>query len=66
MPSSVIAHMDYNTETQTLRVTYVSGNVYDYKQVPKKVYQHLKAAPSKGKYLNEQIKGHFEFEKIED
>ena len=64
MPSSVVAHIYYNEETSVLRVTYQSGSVYDYKDVPLREYKHMKAAVSKGKYLNERIKGHYAFEKI--
>ena len=64
MPSSVILHMNYVPLTRTLRIVYVSGSVYDYKDVPEEVYQEMKKAPSKGVYLNEKIKTRFEFEKI--
>jgi hypothetical protein len=64
MPSSVIAAMKYYPGTSVLRVIFVSGIVYDYKNVPKEVYEAMKAASSKGKFLNEQIKGEYEFKKI--
>lgn len=47
-----------------LRITYVSGMVYDYKKVPEKIYKAMKASGSKGTYLNNYIKGHYEFEKV--
>ncbi|HEY2583012.1 MAG TPA: KTSC domain-containing protein [Mucilaginibacter sp.] len=64
MPSSVVAAMKYNADTSTLRIIYVSGDVYDYKNVPEKVYEEMKAYTSKGTYLNKKIKGNFDFEKI--
>jgi len=64
MPSTVIASFIYLPETQTLRITYVSGLVYDYKKVPEAVYKQMKEAASKGTFLNEHIKGNFEFEKV--
>jgi hypothetical protein len=45
-------------------VTFVSGIVYEYKAVPKKIFEKMKASASKGKFLNEKIKGKFLFEKI--
>jgi hypothetical protein len=66
MPSSVVSKMLYNEETETLRIVYVSGMVYDYKNVPLEVYQAMKTSGSKGTFLNKHIKGNFEFEKIED
>ena len=41
MPSSVVAAIRYNDTTSTLRVIYVSGSIYDYKQVPEKVYKEM-------------------------
>jgi hypothetical protein len=64
MPSSVVAAIRYDVPTSTLRVVYVSGNVYDYKKVPENVYKEMKAASSKGEYLNKNIKPNYEFEKI--
>ena len=64
MPSSVVAGMKYNPEQNTLRVTYVSGHVYEYKNVPETVYEKMKAASSKGGFLNRIIKRDFDFEKI--
>ena len=63
MPSSVAAAMKYDPGTSTLRIIFVSGIVYDYKNVPRKVYKAMKVASSKGIFLNIQIKGKYEFEK---
>ncbi|HEY4326094.1 MAG TPA: KTSC domain-containing protein [Mucilaginibacter sp.] len=64
MPSSVVAAMKYNADTSILRIIYVSGDIYDYKNVPEKVYEEMRAYTSKGTYLNKKIKGNFDFEKI--
>ena len=66
MPSSVISKFIYDGDKETLRVIYVSGMVYDYKKVPLEVYQSMKAAFSKGTFLNKHIKGNYEFEKVEN
>ncbi|WP_041734635.1 KTSC domain-containing protein [Dyadobacter fermentans] len=66
MPSTVVERMIYNEEKQTLRIVYVSGMVYDYKNVPWEVYQAMKTSGSKGTFLNKHIKGNFEFEKVND
>jgi len=65
MPSSVVSAIRYNPETSTLRIIFVSGMVYDYKEVPEEVYEAMKSSGSKGTYLNLHIKGRYEFEKIE-
>ena len=64
MPSSVVAAIRYDAPTLTLRVIYVSGSIYDYKQVPEKVYKEMRTASSKGEFLNKHIKPNYEFEKI--
>lgn len=64
MPSTVVAHMEYIVETQTLRITFVSGLVYDYLNVPPYMYDKMKASKSKGIFLNRHIKGKFDFEKV--
>jgi len=56
--------MHYDQETATLRVIFVSGMVYDYKNVPEEVYQAMKTSGSKGTYLNKHIKGHYAYEKV--
>ena len=56
--------MHYDKDTATLRVIFVSGLVYDYKNVPEEVYHAMKTSGSKGTYLNKHIKGHYEYEKV--
>jgi hypothetical protein len=64
MPSSVVASIQYDMHSSTLRVIYVSGRVYDYKNVPEDVYKAMKNSFSKGLFLNQHIKGKYEYEKI--
>jgi KTSC domain len=64
MPSSVIRYYHYYPDEQRLRVTYLSGAVYDYLGVPAGVYAAMKAYQSKGTFLNREIKGHYPFQKI--
>jgi hypothetical protein len=42
MPSSVIATMEYDPVSATLRIIYVSGKIYDYKHVPKNIYNEMR------------------------
>lgn len=66
MPSSVISHFSYNEERKDLKITFVTGMVYVYRNVPAKIYQMLKIAGSKGRYFNANIKDKFKFNKVED
>lgn len=64
MPSTVISNISYDPGSSALRITFVSGMIYEYKDVPEPVYRALKTSDAKGIYLNKNIKGHFAFEKI--
>jgi hypothetical protein len=51
MPSSVISGIRYDRDTGCLRVKFVSGHIYDYKDVPEKFYNLMKRAASKGSFF---------------
>jgi len=40
----------------SLHVTYVGGSTYTYYRVPKQVLSGVRAAPSKGQYVNQFVK----------
>ena len=61
MPSTVISYFTYDPASETLSIRFVSGIVYDYKNVPTSIYQDMKEAFSKGTYFNLYIKDKFEF-----
>lgn len=63
MPSTVIADMAYDPETQTLSVWFrpSSGRRHDYFEVPAVVYDALRHSPSKGRYFNAHIRDGYEF-----
>ena len=65
MPSTVVADMKYNVLDETLRVRFVSGLIYEYKKVPLEVFKAMKKAHSKGTFLNQHIKGNYDFKKIQ-
>jgi hypothetical protein len=64
MPSSVVLRIDYNASTGILKITFVSGKVYDYENVPEDVYVAMKTSGSKGIFFNEHIKGKFPFKRL--
>jgi hypothetical protein len=64
MPSSVVRQYSYNVPRRLLRIEYVSGNVYEYHNVPAEVYEAMKKSGSKGQFLNKFIKGRYEFERV--
>lgn len=54
--SSNIAAVGYHKKTETLRIKFNVGTIYDHPGVPSILYKKLKAAPSKGSYYNAYIK----------
>lgn len=64
MPSSVISAFSYDAANSTLRIIFVSGRIYDYKNVPEKVFNEMKTAFAKGTYFNQYIKDNYPFDKI--
>jgi hypothetical protein len=64
MPSSVIRRFSYDEPRRRLRVTFVSGDVYDYAGVPPEVAADFRAAFSKGRYFASAIRDHYPFERV--
>ena len=62
--SSSIAAASYDSRRRTLRLLYVGGGLYDYLQVPKRKFDELLAAPSKGQFVNWQIKPYYSYEVV--
>lgn len=54
--SSAIKAIEYDDNTQILRITFTQGRTYDYPAVPRNEVDQLIAAPSVGKYFNTHIK----------
>lgn len=65
MPSTVLAAIDYDVDSQTLTLRYTSGQAYHYKGVPEIVYKDLKASRVKGRFLRFFIKDKYPFEKLD-
>ena len=53
--SSMIQAVGYDEKLKELEVVFNSGNVYRYAQVPKKEYEGLLKADSKGQYMRANI-----------
>ena len=56
--------MNYDASSETLKIIFLSGAVYEYRKVPPSVYNAMKTAFSKGTYLNKYIKGQYSYKKI--
>jgi hypothetical protein len=59
--SSAISSVGYDERSAVLEVEFSSGAVYDYLQVPEKVYHALLKAPSKGSFVSRRVRDRYEF-----
>jgi hypothetical protein len=62
--SSSIASAGYSMDGSTLELEYRNGSVYQYFAVPKKVFDSLLAAESKGIFVSERIRGHYPYRRV--
>jgi lysyl-tRNA synthetase class 2 len=59
--SSVLRWIEYDPKPSSLRVEFVTGEIYSYPHVPKTVFQALLAARSKGQFFNAHIRDKYRF-----
>jgi hypothetical protein len=59
--SSAISSVGYDERSAVLEVEFESGAVYDYFNVPKKVYRDLLKAPSKGSFVSRRVRDRYAF-----
>lgn len=64
--SSNIEAINYLQLNRLLRINFKNGSVYEWTGVPKRKYEELLEAESKGKYFSAQIKGKYPSVKIKD
>ncbi|MBA7590381.1 hypothetical protein ES708_32497 [subsurface metagenome] len=62
--SSNIKKVGYAAALEELHIKFNSGTEYAYLEVPPEVFDALIGAPSKGKFLNAEIKGKYEYQRI--
>jgi len=59
--SSTIVRFDYAADRKVLIVEFKNGGRYNYYDVPSVMFDRMKAAPSKGQFLAQNIKGAFRY-----
>jgi hypothetical protein len=64
MPSTVIADIDYDHQRERLTVTFVTGRIYQYVDVPAEVAASFQSAFSKGTFFNGYIRDRYDFREI--
>ena len=59
--SASVVSIGYAPEIQALEIEYQHGGVYQYQGVSQDIYEQLMNAPSKGAFINKQIKPSYVF-----
>lgn len=62
--SSNINSISYDDKTNTLVIEFMNSSTYKYLDVPEQVYADFLAAQSHGKFVSDNIKGKYPFEKM--
>lgn len=62
--SSNIQAVGYDESTETLRIQFTNGSIYEYRNVPIVVCNDFMQASSLGAYLNRNIRNNYPYEKI--
>jgi hypothetical protein len=64
MPSTVIRNFAYNVATRQLAVTFATGRVYAYANVPPDVVSAFRNSPSKGRFFNTEIRDNYDCREV--
>ena len=64
MPSTAIADIEYDDKRQRLTVTFVTGRIYEYVDVPAEVAASFHSASSKGGFFNGYIRDRYDFREM--
>lgn len=62
--SSNISSIGYDPQSATLKVEFVSGDVYQYFDVSENLYQQFLNASSHGQFLNDRISYNYRYQKV--
>jgi lysyl-tRNA synthetase class 2 len=62
--SSAIQAIDYDRPHRRLRVTFVSGERYEYDRVPGEVHRAFVDADSKGRFFQARIRDRYPYRKL--
>lgn len=61
--SSNILSVGYDETTSSMYVKYLSGT-YKYDNVKKSTYESLLTSPSKGRFMNQNIRGQYNYSRV--
>lgn len=59
--SDAIHAIGYDDEVRVLEIIFNNGSIYQYRGVPREVFEQLMRAESKGSYFQDNIRDEFEY-----
>lgn len=62
--SSNVSRISYEESNSTLEVEFHNGSIYQYYDVGVNVWQDFKAAPSKGQFIHQNLKGKYRYARV--
>ena len=62
--SSNLKSASYNTEDETLTVTFNNGGIYEYNKVPWNLFTKFRLSDSQGKFFNTNIAKTYVYKKL--
>lgn len=63
--SSNLVKAIYDTQSKNLKVTFKTGNIYEYEDVPWEVFTKFRMAESQGKYFSANIARKYTYKKLQ-
>jgi len=63
--STTLSSIGYESGKRLLELEFANASVYQYLDVPAALYAELLAAPSKGRFFNQCIRGQFWYQRTE-
>ena len=63
--SSAVSSVGYDERSSVLEVEFNSGAVYDYYDVPPKIFRDLLRAPSIGSFVSQRVRDQYAFARRE-
>jgi hypothetical protein len=62
--STTIRRISYDEKSSTLEVEFHNGSSYQYFDVPSQIWEAFKTSDSKGKFIHENLKGHYRYSRV--
>lgn len=64
--SSTLRSAGHHDQSAVLELQFRNGAIYQYWLVPRTVYRDLLGAPSKGVYFNQNIRGRYPYQRVQE